>query len=308
MLPEDNSSVQIAVQYLETLHSEIHAGDSIELRLKVPDNNGPMHRTFLPTAEEAAEVAVSQGRTCDVYAGVATRRGEDGTKKGVCSASAVWADLDAKGGHTRESRLEQLMVLPCHPSMLVWSGAGWHVYYLLMTPAESPEEMDRAELIMRRLAAGLGSDSVHDRSRILRVPATCNLKYGEPRLVEMELCEPGRRYELDRLQGMAESLAVGSGDSASGGSTTPREVLAEPIREGKRNVARASVAGSLRNRGLDAATILDVLIQANFRRCVPPLEDVEVAQIAYSIARYPAGQPRYRRSPVRRIRREKKEG
>ncbi len=135
-----------------------------------------MRQKFVASADEAARYAASLRSTRDIYAGAATRLGEDGTKAGVCSAAAVWADLDAKDGHTRQSRLEQLLALPHHPSILVWTGCGWHAYWLLKTPAEGPEDLVRAELVMHRLAAGLDSDPVHDRSRIMRVPGTFNHK------------------------------------------------------------------------------------------------------------------------------------
>jgi hypothetical protein len=305
MLTEDNSPVRIAGLYLATLHPDLGAERRIELRYRDPDS-GLMRRVFVSSVEQAAERAITLGKTHDVYAGVATRRGEDGTKAGVCCVPALWADVDAKDGHNRESRLEQLMALPHPPSILVWTGGGWHVYYLLSRPAESPEEMDRAELVMRRLAAGLGSDPVHDRSRILRVPGTFNHKYGEPRPVELELYEPERRYELDHLQEMAESLP-GAADGIASVGKAPREVLSGPIRKGKRNVVLASVAGSLRDRGLDIETIGVVLLEVNRLRCCPPLGDEEVLDVARSMGRYAAGRPRYRRSPVRRVHTKKEE-
>jgi hypothetical protein len=185
--------------------------------------------------------------------------------------------------------------------MLVWTGGGFHAYWLLARPAESPQELEQAEIIMRLLAAGLHSDPVYDRSRIMRVPGTFNHKYGEPRPVEMELHEPDRRYELGHLQDIADSLPGATDEDNGSGGKVPREVLGEPIREHRRNLSLTSVAGSLRDRGLDAETIYIVLLNVNSLRCVPPLGDGEVAQIARSVGGYPARSPRYRRSPVRRV-------
>ena len=50
-----------------------------------------------------------------------------------------------------------------------------------------------------------------------------------------------------------------------------------------------------------------MLLDVNRLRCAPPLEEREVSGIAGSISRYPAGKPRYRRSPVRRVRKKKEE-
>jgi Primase C terminal 1 (PriCT-1) len=300
MVPRDNASARSAVQYFAALHPRMLVGERIELRLKALGGDGPMHRSFLPTPEEAAEAALSFSRTHDVYAGVATRRGEDGTKAGICRTRALWADLDAKDGHTRQSRLEQLMVLPCHPSMLVWTGGGWHAYWLLIKPVENSQELERAEQIMRRLALGLDADPVHDISRILRVSGTFNFKYGEPRPVVLERYNPDVLYKLVQLEEMTEALPD-LGDSSISDGKVPNGVLGEPIREGGRNVTLASVAGSLRNRGLDVESIAVVLLEVNRVRCEPTLPRSEVLGIARSIGRYAPGKPRYRRSPVRRV-------
>jgi hypothetical protein len=260
-----------------------------------------MHRRFYAAPTEAAVYAIGLGRDHEVYAGVAPRLGEDGTKAGVSRLQALWADLDAKDEHTRESRIEQLMELSYHPSILVWTGGGWHAYWLPREPAEGPEELERAEYVMRRIAEGLGGDPVHDRSRILRVPGTQNWKYGEPRPVVMEHYDTDLRYRLQELEEMAEALPGKASDDAYKGGVVPRDVLSGPIREGARNVALTSVAGSLRARGLDTQTISIVLLEVNRRRCEPPLADAEVLEVSRSIGRYPAGQPRYLRSSTRRV-------
>ena len=304
MLNEDNPRVREAARYLGALQPRLGAGERVEIRYKAA-GGGPMRREFVPTVEEAARLAVSLGEAHEVYAGAATRLGGDGTKKGVCRVSALWADADAKDGHTREGRLRQLSALPCRPSMLVWTGGGWHAYWLLAEPAGCPEEMDRAETVMRRLHTGLDSDPVHDRSRVLRVPGTLNHKYVDPRPVALEHLDPAPRCGLERLAAMAEALPAGAENGGGEGGGTPREVLAAPIREGKRNTALASVAGSLRDRGLDADTICEVLLAVNRRRCDPPLAEAEVVGIGRSVSRYPAGSPRYFGSRARRIHRRK---
>ena len=70
------------------------------------------------------------------------------------------------------------------------------------------------------------------------------------------------------------------------------EPVPEAIREGERNTTLASLAGSLRYRGLDAETIAEALLVVNRRRCRPPLPDEEARRIAASVARYDARDPR----------------
>src|SRR5215213_9736264 len=73
-------------------------------------------------------------------------------------------------------------------------------------------------------------------------------------------------------------------------SKGPAPPVGERIPSGKRNDALASLAGSMRRRGMDEAEILAALLVANEQRCQPPLKAAEVEKIAASVARYePAG-------------------
>lgn len=67
---------------------------------------------------------------------------------------------------------------------------------------------------------------------------------------------------------------------------------AAPLPEGCRNNSLTSLAGWLRWQGADRYQIEAELLDANARRCVPPLAAPEVRAIAKSIARYPAGAAR----------------
>lgn len=234
MLTEDNPRVRDAGLYLEALHPELRVEERIEGRYRRAEN-GPMRREFCPTTWEAAHRAVSLGETHDVYAGVAARRGENGTKASVGRVTALWADVDAKGRHTRMSRLSQLTHLSPHPSILVWTGGGYHAYWLLREPAEGLEALDCAERVMRLLAQGLDGDPVHDRSRVMRMPGTFNHKYGELRLVYLEFYDVELRYGLHELHEMAETLACNA-DYGTGveGGRVPRHILSGQIQKGRR--------------------------------------------------------------------------
>lgn len=62
------------------------------------------------------------------------------------------------------------------------------------------------------------------------------------------------------------------------------------VQTGTRNNRLTSEAGRLRRAGQSEAAIGAALRVVNQERCSPPLEDREVAEIARSVARYPAGQ------------------
>ena len=61
------------------------------------------------------------------------------------------------------------------------------------------------------------------------------------------------------------------------------------IYEGRRNSELFRVGCAIRGQGWDRAWIEAELMVINQVRCIPPLPDSEVAQIAASAARYPAG-------------------
>lgn len=64
--------------------------------------------------------------------------------------------------------------------------------------------------------------------------------------------------------------------------------LPEKITEGARNQWMASIAGTMRRRGMSRAAIEAALKVENRIRCVPQLDEREVERIAQSIDRYPA--------------------
>ena len=296
-----------AKEFFEILFHQLAADECIEMRYKLPGAEQKMQRKFVRTPHKAAHLALEKGHSHDVYAGVAPRQGNVGTKEGVTRLLKIWSDLDIKGHHTSASRLEQLDGLSCSPSMLIWSGGGYHPYWSLEEQAKGSDELDRAERIMARIAEGLDGDAVHDRTRILRVPGTLNHKYDAPSPVRLVRCNPEQRYTLDQLEEMAESLPRPEKDKGNGrktksyGGKVKKDVLSEPICEGRRNTVLASVAGSLRDRGLDEETMKVVLLVVNIIRCEPRLNDAEVECIAKSVCKYPAGSARYMRSSVKRI-------
>jgi hypothetical protein len=74
----------------------------------------------------------------------------------------------------------------------------------------------------------------------------------------------------------------------------------EPIPDGERNRTLFRIACSLRARGLDDAELLAALEEINARRCSPPVDARELAKIARSVARYPAGKALGERVPETR--------
>jgi putative DNA primase/helicase len=79
--------------------------------------------------------------------------------------------------------------------------------------------------------------------------------------------------------------------------------VGEVISEGERHATFVSLAGTMRRRGMTSEEIAAALHVVNARRCMPPLEDREIEQIAASMAGYaPAEELTVRQAPrIRRV-------
>ncbi len=117
----------------------------------------------------------------------------------------------------------------------------------------------------------------------------------------------GRRYHaqkaiprFDQLAPAPEWIveaATRQQQSRTGVTSTDSEAedSGRSIPEGRRNQTLASMAGAMRRNGLDESEMNAALQAINNNRCNPPLDEIEVDQIASSIARYapdPAAQAR----------------
>jgi hypothetical protein len=295
-----------AADFLEMLFYPLDDDEQIEVRYKLVSGNGHMQREFAYSVRHALRIIESLPLPrCDIYFGVAPRMENTGTKEGINRIQCLWADLDAKGGHTRQSRREQISGLSLQPSILVWSGGGFQTYWIFEESESGPHALVQAEQTMARIAKALDGDAVHDYSRILRVAGTYNCKeQNNPRPVEMVPSRRANQYSLQELSEWSVELCGGwETDTPTAPITrsVQKDVLAYPVRDGSRNASLTSVAGSLRSRGLDENSILITLLQVNELSCSPPLPEDEVCRIALSISKYDAGTPRYMNSSATRV-------
>ena len=138
---------------------------------------------------------------------VSTVEGTRRSKEAAREIPALWTDIDLKavacsGSEARDA----LLALPFPPSILVWSGHGWHPWWFLKEPADAQAERDRVERVLRQLADLVGGDTqVCEVSRLMRLPGTHNTKGGEHIEVTIEAMATGAdgaaaRYELGDLE------------------------------------------------------------------------------------------------------------
>jgi putative DNA primase/helicase len=162
-----------AEQFLKTLFESCHG--QIEIRAINPSEKRAK-QFFAPTIDRAVQKAMELVGCANVYFGVTTRKCHGGKKQDTYEFPGVWVDLDFKDlARGEEEAKERLNALPLKPTMVVHSGGGYHLYWLLNEPkAIAPETIPFYESLNKRFSEILGGDSCHSIEHILRVPGTMN--------------------------------------------------------------------------------------------------------------------------------------
>jgi len=215
------------------------------------------------------------------YFGVALRNGNGGTKEHITQIPALYVDCDYKDT-PREILIEKFRQLPFKPSIVIKSGGGVHLYFILKEPA-TQDDIPTVENLNRRLASLLGGDfAATDASRILRIPGTMNIKYDPPEKCEVvkkdsffynledfldvlpEVVEQ-KPQDIERTQGWLNDAMMG-------------------VNEGERESTAASIAGYWINK-ISPEEVLTILRAWNINNS-PPLEDARLVSTIKSISRY----------------------
>lgn len=212
----------------------------------------------------------------NVFVGVATRKDASSGKLENCAELHVlFCDIDFKDIPEAEARA-LIERFPLRPSIIIKSGHGLHIYWLLREPLDlqGPDDRQRADSLLRRLCPALHGDiSSADPARVLRIPRTLNCKYTPPRHVVIEQFDSELRYNpCDFDDFLPEEPETENGNGA-------RFALPEAIRDGERNRTLYKTARSCKARGMSLAATLAALIVENAARCQPPLEKAEVEEI-----------------------------
>lgn len=121
----------------------------------------------------------------------------------IAAINCLFGEYDAKNyDNGKQGALEHIESIEPSPSIIVDSGGGYHVYWLLNAtwPLNDGEDRQEAKDIQARWVDYVGSDKdAKDLARVLRVPGTHNLKYAHKPTVTFVKFEPKLQYELDYL-------------------------------------------------------------------------------------------------------------
>ncbi|HVP50167.1 MAG TPA: hypothetical protein VMT56_02990, partial [Candidatus Bathyarchaeia archaeon] len=186
-----------ARSFLESIfsrHFKDHDG-YLEVRLIGQGASSKFYRRAEVTEGDWAEI-VELNKTHHAFFGVNPRPLSKGKKQGdILDIVAIWVDVDGKdfdGG--KEEALQRVRAFPIAPSIVVDSGHGYHVYWVLSEPIVglAGEQRQGFKQILSGVINAIGGDrSKVNLDALLRLPGTLNMKDSPP--IE---CRIGGRADL----------------------------------------------------------------------------------------------------------------
>lgn len=219
----------------------------------------------LDDLDRAGRDAQSDGARTDVYVSALpsypTARGRT-KRETTAGLVALFADIDVAGeGHAVHGlqhpsieegrRIVDAIGVP--PSVVVWSGNGFHVWWRLAAPIEFFDDDDRAAGLalvsdfdetvrLRGHDMGRHVDGIGDGARLLRVPGTWNLKDPTaPKQVAVIHHDPAALYSESDLRDVIASESEraplrplvapvgGDGSARRAGEVGPADVFCEVV-------------------------------------------------------------------------------
>lgn len=196
----------------------------------------PGRKTHLFPVRDLPGMAAAAGQLAaahDVYFGLgATARAlgeyERPKNEEVTAIPGLWVDIDVLHPVHKIKELPpnieaamELIPDQLHPSIIVWSGYGIHVYWLFREPwvFETPEERGQASNLLLSLQAviranatrkGWKIDPTADLARVLRVPGTLNRKLPDNPIQALVIEQADIRYNPSDIEHLLPLVEAGT--------------------------------------------------------------------------------------------------
>lgn len=196
------------IDFLKTVCNPDLENETIEIRFL--DKDGRMESFFSDNLTIINDKIEEQKQNKNVFFGIAPRKNNNSGKKEDCtSISALWVDVDCgQDGHKKSSRfitkqksLEHIEQIPIKPSIILDSGHGLHLYYLLDQKISLNESnINLMEDLNKKLTYIFGGDtSCYNIAQILRVPDTLNIKTDPALPTRLRLYNPEIKNSISDL-------------------------------------------------------------------------------------------------------------
>ena len=202
--------------FLDALFSEYYKDHRGFILVKSFKRGDPKQSTrYFPNIEILAKEHYGEER--DVYFGISPRERMKAEKEHIHYVVALWADLDiGQEGHEDKQKFfegpqeaaKAIRSFPRAPSIIVESGRGAHLYWLLkhITEVSDPERIERA---LRNINEYLNCDTDVSLDTVLRLPETVNTKIpGKPVNCEVKFINTNFRYSLQDFENLEPRTAA----------------------------------------------------------------------------------------------------
>jgi len=221
--------------FLEALFGPYTKETLYFILVRAVDDNGMRAWTrFYPNIVELSNAEFSPDR--HVYFGVCPRQRMHVGKEHIHYIAALWASLDiGPGGHsglnenfvdTEEAR-ESIESFPLRPSIIVQSGRGFHLYWLLHSQKKIPD-VEAVENLLRKLNDHFRCHSPVGLESTLRLPGTWNPRGSRtPTKCFVESLDPTLRYYPTEFQNL--DLRTLPHEEVTKASTVPQDQLGSTL-------------------------------------------------------------------------------
>jgi hypothetical protein len=202
--------------FLDALFSEYYKDHRGFILVKSFKRGDPKQSTrYFPNIEILAKEHYGEER--DVYFGISPRERMKAEKEHIHYMVALWADLDiGQEGHEEKQKFfegpqeaaKAIRSFPRAPSIIVESGRGAHLYWLLkqVTEVSDPERIEKA---LRNINQYLNCDSDVSLETVLRLPETVNTKIpGKPVNCEVKFINTNFRYAIQDFENLEPRAAA----------------------------------------------------------------------------------------------------
>ncbi|MFC1836044.1 hypothetical protein ACFL2Q_15210 [Thermodesulfobacteriota bacterium] len=201
--------------FLEALFSNYYKEHRGFILVKSVKQGDPKWSTrYFPNVDILAKEHYGEER--DVYFGVCPRERMKAEKEHIRYLVCLWADLDIgrEGHETKEKYFEgpqqaarAIRSFPRAPSIIVESGRGAHLYWLLkdVTEVEDPEKI---EDLLAKISEHLNCETDSNIDATLRLPETVNTKIpANPLNCEVKFINTNFRYTLKDFENLGRDAA-----------------------------------------------------------------------------------------------------
>jgi hypothetical protein len=202
--------------FLEALFGEYYKDNRGFILVKsVKQGDSKMGTRYFPNIDILAKEHYGADR--DVFFGVCPRERMKAEKEHIRFLVALWADLDiGDEGHEKKKSFfdgpqqaaRAIRSFPRAPSIIVESGRGAHLYWLLKQVYEITDP-ERVEKIIAGISEHLRCDTDVNLDTVSRLPQTVNTKIpGKPVDCEVKFINPNFRYTLQDFENLGQPVEI----------------------------------------------------------------------------------------------------